>query len=148
MVRYAQWCRKFHTAKSHSQNTGLFTPFPKPTAPWKEVSMDFVLGLPKTRHGHNSILVVVAFQKMAHFISYSKTLDASHVENLYFQEIVMLHGISKTTTFDQGPKFVGHFWLTLWWVMGTKLQFSSFHYPQTDGKTEVTNRSLGNLLRF
>ena len=91
---------------------------------------------------------MVAFQKMAHFISYSKTLDASHVENLYFQGIVMLHGISKTTTFDQGLKFVGHFWLTLWWVIGTKLQFSSFHYPQTDGKTEVTNRSLGNLLRF
>lgn len=66
---------------------------------------------------------------MAHFISYSKTLDASHEENLYFQEIVLLHGISKTTTSDQDPKFVVHFWLTLRWVIGTKLQFSSFHYP-------------------
>lgn len=63
VVRYVQWCRKFHNAKSHSQIIGFYTPFPKPTAPWEEVSMDFASGLPKTKYGHDSILVVVAFQK-------------------------------------------------------------------------------------
>ena len=31
--------------------------------------------------------------------------------------------------------------------MGTKLQFNSAHHPQIDGKTEVVNQSLGNLLQ-
>ncbi|GJW87960.1 RNA-directed DNA polymerase [Tanacetum coccineum] len=62
-------------------------------------------------------------------------------------EIVKLHDVPKTLTSNRDVKFVGQFWPTLWTRLGSKLQFSSFHYPQTDGQTEVVNRSLGNLLR-
>ena len=42
---------------------------------------------------------------------------------------------------------MGYFWRTLWKKLGTNLSFSLAYHPQTDGQTEVVNRSLGNLLR-
>ena len=145
LVRRCSTCLK---AKSTLNSHGLYMPLPIPYRPWSDIAMDFVLGLPRTKTNKDSIFVVVdRFSKMVHFIPCNNTDDASHVATLFFREIVRLHGVPKTIVSDRDAKFVSYFWKTLMAKMGIKQLFSTAYHPQTDGQTEVVNRSLSTLLR-
>lgn len=48
IVRYCSTCQ---LAKPHPSNTSLYTPLSVPQGPLRDLSMDFVLGLPWTRPG-------------------------------------------------------------------------------------------------
>ncbi|GJW31823.1 putative reverse transcriptase domain-containing protein [Tanacetum coccineum] len=118
--RYVKKCRVCQVSKGTTTNAGLYMPLPVPLQQWVDISIDFVLGLPRTQRGNDSIFVVVdRFSKMVHFIPCKKTTDAVNVSN-----------------FSLGMYIVYMIYLPLF-----------AYHSQTDGQTEVVNRSLGNLLR-
>jgi hypothetical protein len=66
--RYVLRCVTCHKAKSRLNPHGLYTPLPIPRVPWGDISIDFVLCLPRIKRGRDSIFIVVdRFSKMAHF---------------------------------------------------------------------------------
>ena len=108
--KFIRRCRVCQHAKGRSQNTGLYTPFPIPTRPWDSVSMDFIMGFPRTQKGHDSIFVVVdRFTNMAHFIPCYKNSYDTHITNFFFDDVVKLHGLPRSIVSDRDVKLIGHF---------------------------------------
>ena len=82
--------------------------------------MDFILGLPKTSGGYDSIWVIVdRLTKSAHFILVKITYNVSKYAELYLLHIVCLHGIPKTIVSDIGLQFTTDLWEEIHKAMGT-----------------------------
>ncbi|WVZ63669.1 hypothetical protein U9M48_013283 [Paspalum notatum var. saurae] len=111
--------------------------------------MDFIVGLPRTQKGYNSISVVMdRLTKVAHFIPVNTTYSGARLPELYIYRIVCLHGVPKQIISDRGSQFTSYFWEQLYDSLDSKLRFSTAYHPQTDGQTERTNQILEDMLRY
>jgi IS30 family transposase len=115
---------------------------------WEEISMDFIVSLPKTQSGYDSIWVIVdCLSKVAHFIPVKTTYKGSKLAELYIARIVCLHEVPKKIVSDRGTQFTSKFWEKVHKSMDTKLNFSSAYHPQTDGQTERINQILQRYVK-
>jgi hypothetical protein len=110
--------------------------------------MDFIEGLPKV-HGKSVILTVMdRFSKYSHFIALSHPYTAITVAQAFFEEIVRFHGFPKFIVCDRDPVFTGNIWRDLFKLAGViKLRMSTAFHPQTDGQSEVLNKTIAMYLR-
>ena len=119
-----------------------------PTQKWQQVSMDFISGLPVTKHGNSMIMVVVDnLTKMAHFVPCKAALKAEGVATLYVQHIFRLHGWPKTIISDRDGRFLDAFWQNMCSQLGANMIMSTAHHHQTAGQAERMNRVLEETLR-
>jgi hypothetical protein len=141
---------------------------PIPTWKWEDLSMDCIVGLPRTAKGYDSIWVIVdrltktahfwpvkivhpvavyAQLYIAHFLPVRAKYTVATYAALYIARILSLHGIPKTILSDRGPQFVSKFWEELHKSLGTKLLHILAYYPQTSGQAERVNQILEDMLR-
>ena len=142
ITRYVASCDSCQRNKPSNQSTpGLSLPLPIPDRPWQQVSLDLITQLPRSRRGHDAIVVFVdKLTKMVHYVPTTTTVTAPELARLFLREVVRHHGVPESILSDRDPRFTAHFWRHFWNCLGT------FH-PQTDGQTERANRTLEEGLR-
>ena len=108
VAKYVSECDTCKRVKaSHLKSASPFQPLSIPSWKWEDISMDFIVGLPKTSKGYDSIWVIVdRLTKSAHFLPVKIIFTAKQYAQLYMDRIVSLHGIPKTIISDRGTQFI------------------------------------------
>nr|GEV66968.1 putative reverse transcriptase domain-containing protein [Tanacetum cinerariifolium] len=118
------------------------------THKWEKITMDFVLGFPRTPCGYDSIWVIIdRLTKSTHFLLMKKTDSIEKLAQLYLKEIVCRHGVLVSIILDRDSLFTSRFWETLQKALGTQLNLSTTYHPEIDGQSERTIQALEDMLR-
>ena len=111
------------------QPRGLLEPLPIAERPWDSVTMDFIIGLPKSEDSGSIIVVVDRFSKYATFIAAPTDCTAETTARLFLKHIVKYRGLPKFIISDRDQRFIGKFWTELFKLMGSELHFSTSFHP-------------------
>jgi RNase H-like domain found in reverse transcriptase/Integrase zinc binding domain len=123
-----------------SKPIGLLQPLEVPSRNWEHVTMDFIMDLPKSKSGHDAILVAVdKMSKAMTLIPTNSTVSAQQVSQLFLKDVYRLHGLPRKIISDRDVRFTGKFWQEIRCLVQTKLAMSSSFHPQTDGQTGRAN---------
>ena len=121
-------------------------PIELPEWKWDQITMDFVVDLPRIIEGYNAIWVVMdQLTKSAHFIMIKVTFSVERLTEIYMANIVRIHGVPISIIFDWDH--FSHFWKCVQKALETQLKFTTALHPQMDGQYERTILTLEDTLR-
>ncbi|XP_068483847.1 uncharacterized protein [Phaseolus vulgaris] len=108
--------------KSHE----LYTPSPFANDPWEDTN--FILKIPRTTKGFNSIFMVM--------------------DRLFSREVIHLHGLFSSIVLNRAPTFANHELRISFGKLATKLHTLNAYHPQTHGQNIFENIALSIMPRI
>jgi hypothetical protein len=130
------------------KSPGTLQPLLIPPAIWKDISMDFIVVLSKSRNKSIIMVVVDCLSKYAHFCALQHPFTGSTVAQFFMDQVFKLHGMLHSIVSDHDPTFTNNFWQEMFKLQGTQLHLNTAYHPQTDGQAEVVNKCLETYLRY
>lgn len=123
----------------HQRPHGKVRPLRIPTWKWEEISMDFIMKLPRTTRGVDVIWVNMdRLMKSAHFIPISEDIFVEKLADNNVLEVLVRHGVPVSVVSDRNVRFTSRFWQKFHEELGTQLHFKTAYHPHTDGQSERT----------
>ncbi|GJR01800.1 putative reverse transcriptase domain-containing protein [Tanacetum coccineum] len=132
----------------HQRPSGLLVQPDIPQWKWDNITINFVMKLPKSSHGYDTIWVIVdRLTKSAIFVPMRETDPMDKLARMYLKEVVTRHGIPLLIICDCDLRFASNFWRSLQKALGTNVDISTAYHPQTDRQSEMTIQTLEDMLR-
>jgi hypothetical protein len=149
IAKFVSTCVACQRNKAHRHKPyELLQPLPVPEKPWHTVIFDFIVKLPKTSRGNDSICVFVdKLTKLLHFVACKEEVFAKELAELYVDHVFRLHGLSREFITDRDPRFTSAFWQEVTVLLGSGTVMSFSFHPQTDGQTKRVNQILETYLQ-
>ena len=123
-------------------------PNPIPIAPWLDISVDFITGIPEAQ-GYDAIFVVCDWHtKQVHIIPTISKMSSLGLVRLYHNHVWKLHGLPNSIISDCGPQFAATFMKELNKLLGITTKLSTAYHLQTDGQTERMNQEIEQYLHL
>ena len=114
--------------------------------------MDFVTYLPLSLGpaglSYHSICTFVCLLTKHAFFVCNKTITVNGLAHLFIDNIYRLKGLpTKIIISDHNTSITSNFWKTLFSQLGSHLNISTAFHPQTDGQSERTHCTIGQIMR-
>jgi hypothetical protein len=145
---YVKGCDKCNRTKIFpAAPAGKLMPNQIPERCWQVVTVDLIVGLPRS-HGFNAIWVAVdRLSKRIRVAPTTKEVDSVGVARLFRDHVWRNHGLPDQIISDRGSQFVSKFTRELNRLLGIQTTPSTAFHPQTDGQTERVNMEIEQYLR-
>ncbi|GJU99484.1 reverse transcriptase domain-containing protein [Tanacetum coccineum] len=122
----------------HQNPSGLLMQPKIPQWKWDNITMDFVMKLPKSSQGSDTIWMIVdRLTKSVIFVPMRETNPMEKLARMYLKKVVTRHGIPISNICDRDPRFTSNFWRSLQKALSTSMDMSTAYHPQTDNKQRI-----------
>ena len=126
---------------------GLLHPLEIPNNKWESISIDFIVSLPHTQKGHDTIWVVVdRLTKMARFIATKTMVTTPKLAYQFVDGAISFLWVMDIVS-DRHLNFTDDIWTQVYKKLETTLSMSSTANPQSDVQTKGVNQIIEDMFR-
>ena len=146
---YVPSCASCQRNKSSTTKPlGPLHPLPIPDNRGDSVAINFIGPLPPDEGYDYMVTFTDPLGSDIRLVPCQSSITAPELASLFFNEWYFENGLPLEIVSDHNKLFISSFWRSLHQLTDTKLKMSTAYYPQTDGASEHTNKTVNQCLRF
>jgi len=152
-LEYCRICGNCQLTKQSTQRPfGLVKPLPILETPFTHISMDFLF-LPQVTHKTTQVsydhvwVIMDRFSKYTIILPLPLNYTAEHLINIYYNSLYAFFGLLQDIVTDRDVLFTLLAWKKFCIGNNISQSMSSAYHAETDGQSEIANKSIITILR-